>query len=136
MSGTTDGRHVGIDGYLSVLVDIDEIRANVRGDDHGGLSLQQVESMMETNDKVVRALTRAGHLKTLTVTNPVNRCPQIVIRPEELARFQKEYVSLFVLAKERGRHFKAVKNALDAAGIEPAFDPEMIGARFYWRSDC
>jgi hypothetical protein len=130
------GRQVGIGGYLSALVDVDEIRANVRGEDHGGLTPRQVASLMETNDKVVSALIATGDLTSSTVINPLNRCPQTIVSPEELAKFQKKYVSLFVLAKERHRHIKAVKNDLDAAGVEPAFKPKEIGATFYRRSAC
>lgn len=54
--------------------------------------------------------------------------------PAEVERFRAKYVSLFALAKERGEHFRAVKKALEAAGIGPAFDPE-VGARFYRRCD-
>jgi hypothetical protein len=130
------GRRLGTTGYMSVLVDIDEIRANVRGADHGGLTPRQTASKLETSDKVVTALIATGDLISSTVTNPINRCPQVVVSPEEVARFQKMYVSLFALAKERRRHIKTVKNELDAAGIEPAFDQEKIGATFYWRRDC
>jgi len=51
-------------------------------------------------------------------------------------RFQKEYISLFALARQRGKHFRAVKKALEADGVEPAFDPKKIGATFYRRSEC
>ena len=43
--------------------------------------------------------------------------------------------SLFALAKQQGKHFRAVKKKLDAAGIEPALDPGKIGATFYRRTD-
>jgi hypothetical protein len=42
---------------------------------------------------------------------------------------------LFALAKEQGRHFRAVKKELEAAGAKPAFDPEKMGATFYQRAD-
>ena len=129
--GKAAGRH----GYLSVLVNVEEIRAKVRGVEHGGLNLRQVTSLIKTNDLVVGQLATAGYLKTISVRNPVNRCPQLIVKPEELVRFRKKYVSLFALARERGVNFRAVKKALDAAGIEPAFDRKKIAARFYRRSD-
>jgi hypothetical protein len=49
---------------------------------------------------------------------------------------KREYISLFALAKQQGRHFLAVKKEIDAAGISPALDPEKVGATFYRRSDC
>jgi hypothetical protein len=100
-------------GYMSVLVDIEEVRALVRGPDHGG------------------KLIAGGQLKTETVINPVNRCPTVVVPAEEVERFEREFVSLFALAKRQGRHFRAVKKELEAAGIEPALDPKKIGATFY-----
>jgi hypothetical protein len=47
----------------------------------------------------------------------------------------REYVSLFALAKQQGRHFRAVKKELDAAGIEQALVPRKIGTRFCRRKD-
>jgi hypothetical protein len=45
-------------------------------------------------------------------------------------------VSLFALAKQQGRHFMAVKEDLEAAGIVSALNVEKIGATFYRRNDC
>ena len=123
-------------GYLSVLVDVEEVRSMVRGPDHGGLTGLEIKDRLSTTAKVAAALIKHGHLKTVTVVNPVNRCPTVVVMEAEVARFAREYVSLFALAKQQGRHFLAVKKELDAAGIMPALDPEKVGATFYRRSDC
>jgi hypothetical protein len=48
---------------------------------------------------------------------------------EEVERFARRYISLFALAKQR-RHFRKVKQELDAASIRPALDPGKIGATF------
>jgi hypothetical protein len=40
-------------------------------------------------------------------------------------------VSLFALAKQRRRHFTAVKKELQNAGVEPVFNPKKIGATYY-----
>jgi hypothetical protein len=58
----------------------------------------------------------------------VNRCPITVVPVEEVERFAAEYVSLFALAKQQGRHFLAVKKELDAAGIEPALESSSSNA--------
>jgi hypothetical protein len=42
-------------------------------------------------------------------------------------------VSLFALARQRRRHFMAVKKELEDAGVEPAMDPKKVGASFYRR---
>ncbi|WP_076861971.1 hypothetical protein [Bradyrhizobium mercantei] len=65
----------------------------------------------------------------------VNRCPTAVVPIEEVERFEQELVSLFVLAKQRGRHFRAVKKELDTAGVKPAPDPDQIGATYHRRRE-
>lgn len=51
-------------------------------------------------------------------------------------RFDREYISLFAIARQRGRHFRAVKKELQDAAVEPVFNPGKIGATFYRRADA
>jgi hypothetical protein len=37
--------------------------------------------------------------RAIGAVNPISRCAQVVIKPEEVAKFQKKYVSLFSLAR-------------------------------------
>jgi hypothetical protein len=67
--------------------------------------------------------------------NPINRCLQVAVMPNEVERFQRAYVSLFALAKQQGRHFRRLKQELDGVGVEPVFDVNKIGATFYRRRD-
>ena len=90
---------------------------------------------LRTTDKVIKALIDAGELKAVVVPNPVNRCPQVIVPLAEIERFERDFVSLFVLAERRGEHFRQVLKALEARGIEPAIDEEKIGARFYKHED-
>ncbi|WP_274426868.1 hypothetical protein [Chelativorans sp. YIM 93263] len=120
-------------GYMAVLVDPDELREKTMLEDHGGLSLREVEHQLGTKTQVVKALIEHGYLPARTAVNPINRCPQTIVMPEDLARFQRSYVSLMNLAKERGEHFMRMKARLESVEIKPAFDPVIIGARFYFR---
>jgi hypothetical protein len=122
-------------GYKSVLVDVEEVRAMVRGPDHGGLTGLEIKDKLSTTTKVAAALIKHGHLKTITVVNPVNRCPTVVVPVEEVERFGKQYISLFALAKQQRRRFRAVKKDLDADGIRPALDGQKVGATFYRKAD-
>lgn len=122
-------------GYMSLLLDVEEIRALVRGPDHGGLTGLQIKDKLSTTTKVVAALIKHGHLKSITVVNPINRCPTVVVPVEEVLRFGREYVSLFALARQRRRHFMALKKELQDAAAEPVFNPKKIGATFYRRRD-
>ena len=58
------------------------------------------------------------------------------LHPKRLRRLLRASGALlFALAKQQGRHFRKVKQELDAAGIRPALDPEKVGATFYRRAD-
>lgn len=128
---TRVGRDPAERGFLSVLVDPGELREKTKLADHGGLSLREVEHGLKASTDVVKALIEHGHLPARTAVNPVNRCPQTIVMPEDLAAFKETYVSLMNLAKERGEHFSRVIKQLDRSGILPVFDPDVIGARFY-----
>ncbi|WP_316228447.1 TniQ family protein [Bradyrhizobium sp. SZCCHNR1039] len=129
-------RLAGERGYMSLLLDLKEVRALVRGPDHGGLTGLQIKDKLSTTAKVAAALIKHGHLKSMTVVNPINRCPTVVVPAEEVERFDRKFVSLFALARQRRRHFIVVKKELQAAGVDPVFNPKKIGATFYRRSDC
>jgi hypothetical protein len=60
---------------MSAVVDVEEIRVLVRGPDHGGFTAVALKERMQVNDRTVHRLMAAGHLKTATVVNPVNRYP-------------------------------------------------------------
>ena len=100
---------------------------------HGRVHLGRAQHRLQIGDRVARALMGQRLLKTVTVVNPVNRCPTVIVQADEVERFEREYVSLFTLAKQQGRHFRKVE--IDAAGIKPALDPEKVGATFYRRSE-
>lgn len=129
------GHDPGERGYLAVLVDVAEIKEKTRLPDPGGLTQAQIVKDLGVNDGVVRALIRERLLTTFVARDPVNRCPATLITPESLAAFKAEYVTLFGLARERGRHFRRLLQELDAQGVEPAFDRDKIGTRIYRRQD-
>jgi hypothetical protein len=66
---------------------------------------------------------------------PGSRRPATVVPVEDVDLFATDYVSLFALAKQPGRHFLVAKKGLDAAGVKPALNPETVGAAFYRRAD-
>ncbi|MET4356393.1 hypothetical protein ABIC08_006356 [Bradyrhizobium sp. RT9b] len=120
---------------MSLLLDLEEVRALVRGPDLSGLTGLQIKDRLSTTAKVASALMRHGHLRTITVISPINRCPTVVVPAGEVERFAREYVSLFAISKQRGRHFMVVKKKLAEAAVEPVFNPKKIGATFYRRAD-
>lgn len=94
-----------------------------------------MEKLIPGNTKAVKAIIDHGFLETETVRNPVTKWMQPIVRHEELARFKSEYVTLFDLSREKGLHFRKVKQSLVEAGVDPIADPELIGLSMYRRAD-
>jgi hypothetical protein len=130
------GKAAGRRGYLSVLVDVEEICAKVSRTDYGGLTKFEVMKRLHTIHAVLDALIAHGHLKVISALNPVNRYQKVVISPKEYARFDRKYVSLCKLREEQGKSLATMRKALDERAIKPALDPEKIGTTFYLRRDC
>lgn len=126
-------RRADVPGYMSVVVDADEVKPFVHGQANGSLSLREVEQRLGTATRVVKALIEHGYLPSRVETNPVNRCPRQVVKQDDLDAFMGRYVTLHVAAKERGIHFRRLISALADAGIRPAFDPRIVCATFYER---
>ncbi|WP_374312872.1 TniQ family protein [Dongia sp.] len=129
------GRLPGVEGYLSVLVDYDEVRRLVKGEDHGGVTLRQAEKLLGVSTAVLLALIDHGHLSSETVINPVNRCPQRIIRQDDLDAFNRDFIGLTRLGAELRVYLGDLRRRLDAASISPAINAKDVGARFYRRSD-
>ncbi|MUT27234.1 MULTISPECIES: hypothetical protein [Mesorhizobium] len=129
------GRNPAERGFMSVLVDATEVRPHVTGPAYDGYSLRDVEKLLSSGTYAVKALVEKGLLATVTVKNPVTGWMQPIVRKEELERYQREYVSLHALARERGEHFARVKKALVAAGVVPVGDPDELKQTLYRRSD-
>jgi hypothetical protein len=129
------GRRLEVAGYLSLLVQVDEIRRFVRGTETDGLAEHKVIDELKVSWQAVRALVDDGILPTTMVINPVNRCPTRVVLKDDLRAFRATYVTLFQLAKERGIHQLALKKDLVNKGITPALSQERFRASFYRRSE-
>ncbi|MDX7952929.1 TniQ family protein [Lichenihabitans sp. Uapishka_5] len=129
------GRHVEVAGFLSVLVSTSEVRAAVRGEDVEGLPEYRVVEVTGFGWRTVRALVEQKILPTVTVVNPINRCPTNVIPLAAMHAFSAGYATLFQVAKETGKHHMKVKADLAANGVAPAFDPATFHATVYRRSD-
>lgn len=121
-------------GIMAVHVNVSELSRKTKWGDHDGLSLIEAANDLRTAKKVLVALLNVGVMPSRSARNPVNRCPQTVIQPVDLAAFKTRFVSLGNLAIERGEHFRRTKKLLKEAGIFPAFDPQTIHASFYERT--
>jgi hypothetical protein len=129
------GRRSGVRGFLSVLVNVDEVRPFAAGEALRGLTIGQAVSKLHTNDRVLKGLIKVGAIQTVKQRHPVARNMQTIITHEEIARFNDEFVSLFILARQRGKHMPILLQELQALGVQPAPELEGIGATFFRRSE-
>jgi hypothetical protein len=127
----TTTKSTWVRGYMGILVDPKAVVIAVRGPEIDGMSLREAARAIATSDGVLDALIAQGHIASFTGVNPVNRCPQTLVAPKVIKKFSAKYVSLSILPKKHGVHIATMKRRLDLAGIEPAFDPVRVGARFY-----
>lgn len=126
----------GKNGIASILVSLAEVREKTVLNDHGGLSLREVERHLQTTTRTVCRLVHHGLLPPHTAVNPVKRCPQTVVMPQDLAAFMEKYVSLYELARKGRWQIGKLLKALDKSGVEQAFDLGRAAAKFYVRSDA
>lgn len=59
---------------MSLLLDIEEVRALVHGADYDGFTAYDLQNRLQMHGGPVRRLIAAGHLKSITVVTPVSRC--------------------------------------------------------------
>lgn len=125
------GRQKGVAGYLSVLVNVSEIKAHVHRPAYEGVTARAAEKILQTSTAVLTGLIREGFLPRRTEINPINRCPVDIIGHADLETFRETYVSLSQLAVEKGEHPHIVKRRL--GNLAPAIRKERVGATFYYR---
>ncbi|SNB71711.1 TniQ protein [Rhodoblastus acidophilus] len=129
------GRLTTKDKYMSVLVDLQEVKAKTQNlQPLDGLTAQQVQQALKTTHAVVRALIDEGILRQEKHIHPVNRCPVMITPHAEFKSFQETYVSLTELAKKADTHPLTLKKLLYEMDIDPAIDPKRVHATFYERS--
>jgi hypothetical protein len=131
------GRLTGVRGYLSVLVDSDEVRRKVRGPNFDGLSISMVKTELRATSKVVWALVSAGLLPTKRVVNPANGRRITVVSRADMDAFRSSYVSLSELATERGIGAEEMAAELESTGAKPMLelDKNDVRAAFYRRAE-
>jgi hypothetical protein len=129
------GRKEGIDGVLSLLVNLEEARPLIRLPELSGLVPADAIRVLRVNSKVMAGLVKVGAFKTIVQRHPIKRNPQTVIPHEEIARFKEEYVSLFTLARAQGKHMPGLLRELTELGIRPAPELDGVGATFYRRRE-
>ena len=91
---------------------------------------------LKTTDRVIAALIADRPDGPILPSRPMpnNRSAAARVIPRDaLDAFERDYVSLINLARERGAHHVALAAALRDRGVTPAFDPTIVKATFFRR---
>lgn len=122
-------------GYLSILVDPNEIKRITANREENILTLQEVEKILRTTRRTINKLISKGHLNAIRSVSRINKLPQLKVHRDEVERFNREFVSLHMLCAERGLYFRNVLAELRSSGVFPVDDRKEIGITMFRRSD-
>ncbi|WP_417671820.1 hypothetical protein [Roseibium sp.] len=100
----------------------------------GGYSLREVEQKLKTSTRVVKALITHHHLEVETAVNPINRCPQTIVKKNKLDAFLDRYETASSLSRRFGLHLQTMMKRLKRSGVEPALPVEEVQVTFYDRA--
>jgi len=118
-------------GFQAIYLCPSELKKKVRGTDIAGLPVYRAYQELKMSYGTITKLSAAGIIPMFRAKHPENRSMQTYVAPEAIVEFKRTYVSLFVLAEQRGLNARKLKYALKAAGIEPFLTQEKHGASFY-----
>lgn len=125
----------GLTGFMANYIELETLKALTRGEPLPGLTKRDFVQRFSLSDRVANALIENGTVPTTPARHPVHRAVINVIPGEAVDTFARDYVSLHNLAAERKQHFLRVKKDLDQRGVSPAFDPKIVHATIYRRSE-
>ena len=128
-------RAPGTAGFLSLLVDVDEIRSKVRGEYHGEVTAREACALIRTRNEVVLALISQSVLPSRIVRSPKSRRPARVVPLVAIEDFNKTYCTLAEISRSRSLPYWRVQSVLARNGVKPEFSKDRFQAEFYRRSE-
>ncbi|MBO0132302.1 TniQ family protein [Agrobacterium burrii] len=129
------GTDRALNGIGSLLLDPAEIVKKSGRQDREFLSIKEVAVRLKTAFQAVSFLVNSRYLESEIVRNPVSNALQRGILPSAYMRFRTDHVTLQDWCKEVGTPVRGKKKLMEAHGITSIIPPEVVGSRFYRRSD-
>lgn len=121
-------------GFMSVLVDVEEVRGNVRPDLGNVLTLGQIERDVGVPQATLRHLLDRRVIPSVVVQEYVDRSPRRIVYQADYEAFNSEFISLRNAARAAGIASRQMRLRLDAIGVQPVADLSVSGGRIYERS--
>ncbi|WP_024352063.1 TniQ family protein [Aurantimonas coralicida] len=134
---TWKGRLADRHDYGALLVDVDEVRANVpKGAEMKGLLADGVRDIIRGMDrKSIPIFVERGYLKASKEKHPVTGTTHRTISVESVQAFRDIYISLGEMCQDTGLHRSQVGLIMRAHGIEEVFGVAEFWSVFYRRAD-
>ncbi|MBD9596960.1 TniQ family protein [Ensifer sp. ENS05] len=125
------------DGYRDMLVDPAEIRQALLTVGPGTvlLPIPQVRKTLTVQASCVRALIDYGQLPVTTSARRMHSSRSRYVCQTDLSAFGSAYVSIGELVASLGRNARWIVRRLTEFGVQPAFDRDLIGTRFFRRPE-
>ena len=118
-----------VQGFMSIAVDLEEVRAAVRLPAVPGLVPTDISDYFGMTDAASKALVDHGILESVVGKNPINRGPQRYVPWPAIEAFNTRYISLRDLGKLRGVNSRRLLRELGETGIHP--EPNLLGLGAY-----
>lgn len=129
------GRWVEHEGYLSILVDINEVKQKVQLPDADGIAVSAIANDFGITSKGVSFLLSSRMLPTESAISPTNRCPMRIVPTKDYERFKQTFVSLRDLARSQKKASRVMLADLTARNIRPLPEARSHSAYIFRRSD-
>lgn len=127
------GKHLGKDGYPSILVDFPEVEAQLEQPDAKLLTIYMFAQTAGIRPKVAMTLIRVGCVPTTWSINPKTKARQQYLSPDDIAAFESRFVTLRLLGQIFDLSWQALRNQLSDANVAPfEADGQELGALFEW----
>ncbi|WP_170117017.1 TniQ family protein [Phyllobacterium sophorae] len=120
-------------GFLSLLVNAEEISAILHKPDDRGYTSSQLMIALNASSETVRRLIDRGYLPAARLRNTKTGILGLNVSPADLQEFQERYVSSTELARMLRLPVFQVLNWCRNHGLNPAFDPATIGSHYFLR---
>lgn len=127
------GKHLGRDGYLSILVDFAEVESQVEQTDHKLLTIYLFAQAAGIRPKVAMNLIQVGVVPTTWAINPKTKAQQQYLSRADIEAFDRRFVTLRRLAHLLNLSWQSLRVQLIDANV-PTFeaDGKELGAIFEW----
>jgi hypothetical protein len=113
------GRDRAERGYLSILINSDEVRAKMALPRPEGIGVGGISQDFGIPYNLAKQLIVEGVLPAFSAINPINRCPQKLVPIKAYENFKAEYVSLRDLSRTHGIGSRLLLKILTDRGILP-----------------